>query len=282
MAKALQTAYLNGKYLPLEEAAISPLDRGFLFGDAVYEVVPVFGNQPLLLGAHLARLDRSLKEISIENPHTEAEWKAIIATLTERNDAPNMTIYMQVSRGADSGRDQAFPGAHVAPSVFAMATPLTVNDYSSGVAAITLPENRWSRCDIKSTSLLANVLARQTAAEAGAVDAILLRDGKVTEAAVSSVIIVENGQLVRRYNSTAILPGTTTDHVVELALSAGFACREEEVTESRLRQADEIWLTGATKGIAPVVTLDGQPVGEGKPGPVWLKVSQLYEAGKLG
>jgi D-alanine transaminase len=198
-----------------------------------------------------------------------------------RNGGGNLTVYLQVSRGADSGRDQIFPAA-ISPTVFAMVTRLNRVDYRAGVSAITLPDDRWGRCDIKSTSLLANVLACEAAAKAGAVDAILIRDGKVTEAAVSSVLLVENGELVRRFNSTAILPGTTTDLVLELAKNAGYRCREEEITEQQLRQADEIWLTGATKGIAPVVRLDGHPVGTGQPGPVWQKVEEIFEARKGG
>lgn len=279
MARTLEIAYLNGKYLPISEASISPLDRGFLFGDGVYEVVPIYRDQPLLLDAHLTRLEYSLRELSIHNPHSISEWKSVISTLAERNGGGDLTIYLQISRGADSGRDQVFPES-LRSTVFAMAAQLQSIDYSAGVSAITLPDNRWARCDIKSTSLLANVLARETAAKQGAIDAILIRDGKVTEAAVSSVLLVENGDLVRRFNSQAILPGTTTDFVVELAGKAGYVCREEEVTEQQLRQADEIWLTGATKGIAPVVQLDGKTIGSGQPGPVWKKVVELFEARK--
>jgi len=279
LARTLEIAYLNGEYLPINKASISPLDRGFLFGDAVYEVVPIYGDQPLLLDVHLTRLEHSLRELSIDNPYSRSEWKSVVSNLAQRNGGGDLTVYLQVSRGADSGRDQVFPQA-LPPTVFAMAAKLQSIDYRAGVSAITLADNRWARCDIKSTSLLANVLARETAAKAGAVDAILIRDGKVTEAAVSSVLLVYNGELVRRCNSQAILPGTTTDFVVELAKSAGYHCREEEITEQRLRQADEIWLTGATKGIAPIVRLDGEPIGDGRPGPVWQKVIELFEARK--
>jgi len=277
LADALPVAYLNGRFVPLPEAKISPLDRGFLFGDAIYEVVPVFAGRPLLLDAHLQRLDRSLAELRIGNPHTRKEWNSVISGLTERNGGGNIAVYLQVSRGADRGRDQVFPDG-VPPTVFGMASTLETPDYDEGVIAITLPDNRWGRCDIKSTSLLANILARQAAHDAGAIDAILLRDGLVTEAAVSSVIIAEHGGLVRRRNGHAILPGTTTDYVVELAAGAGIECREDEIPEARLRSADEIWLTGATKGIAPVVELDGRRVGTGRPGPLWRRVAPLFEA----
>jgi D-alanine transaminase len=277
MAQPLAIAGLNGKFLPLAEAYISPLDRGFLFGDAVYEVVPVHGGVPALLDAHVARLDRSLSAIDIRNPHSEDEWRKFIAELIERNGSGTMAVYIQVSRGTDSGRNHVY-SQDIRPTVFAMATELDELDYADGVAAITLPDERWDRCDIKSTALLPNVLARQKAAEAGAIDAILIDDGHITEGAVSSVIVVENGILVRTPHGTEVLPGTTTDHVVAIARDAGYACREERLTVARLLAADEVWLTGATKGIAPVVRIDGQLVGDGRPGPIWTAVNRLYRA----
>jgi D-alanine transaminase len=279
MARTLEIAFFNGEYLPLADVSVSPLDRVFLFGDGVYEVVPIYGGKPLLMEAHLARLDRSLQETGIENPYTVAQWQDVVSNLATRNGGGNLTIYLQVTRGADSGRDQVFP-ENITPTMFGMASDLPDYQYANGVTAITLPDNRWGRCDIKSTSLLANVLARQHANQADAIDAILIRDGQVTEAAVSSVLIVERGELVRRFNGKAILPGTTTDLVVELAREAGVTCREEVISETRLRNADEIWLTGATKGVAPVIVLDGDAVGTGRPGPVWKKVTDMLEAHK--
>jgi D-alanine transaminase len=278
MGDTLATAYLNGSFLPIEAARISPLDRGFLFGDAVYEVIPVYGGKPVLLEAHLQRLDHSLKKLRIPNPHLDTGWRAIVTGLVEKNGGGNLAIYVQVSRGADTGRDHRFPN-QVAPTVFGLAARLGQIDLDdAGVKAITAPDERWARCDIKSTALLANVLARQAAEDAGAVDAILLRDGYVTEAGASSVLIVEQGTLVRRPNGPEILPGTTNRLVLELAGQAGLDCREEPVSEERLRNADEIWLTSATRGIAPVTVLDGQPVGDGSPGPVWRKIANLYAA----
>jgi D-alanine transaminase len=163
-----------------------------------------------------------------------------------------------------------------------MANELTDTDYPEGAKAITLADNRWGRCDIKATALLANVLARQSASEAGAIDAILIWDGVVTEGAVSSVIIVDNGELIRRPAGPEVLPGTTTDYVFALAGELGLSCRNEQISESRLRAADEIWLTGATKGIAPIVLLDGIVVGDGEPGPVWQKVQKVFGAGRSG
>jgi D-alanine transaminase len=190
-----------------------------------------------------------------------------------------MVIYLQVSRGTDSGRNHLYP-QNIPPTVFAMATELDQSDYTNGVTAITLPDERWGRCDIKSTALLPNVLARQKAAEAGAIDAILIDDGYITEGAVSSVIVVENETLVRRPHGTEVLPGTTTDHVVTIARTKGYRCLEEQLTVERLLTADEVWLTGATKGIAPVVRIDDRLIGDGQPGPVWATVNRLYESGQ--
>ena len=278
MANALSIVYLNGSFQNIRKAHISPLDRGFLFGDAVYEVIPVYGGKPLLLNKHLARLDRSLSEIRMLNPHTPEKWTSIINSLIEKNSGGNLGIYLQISRGTESGRDHAFPQV-VTPTVFGMASRIAdANFQDTGVAAITLPDSRWARCDIKSTALLANILARQQAADAGADDAILIRDGYVTEASVSSVIIVEGGVLVTRNDGPELLPGTTRQLVLELATEAGLSCREEAVTEKRLRAADELWLMSATRDVVPVTHLDGSIVGNGKPGPVWRRVKDLYAA----
>lgn len=276
MAATLPIAYLNGEFQALENIRISPLDRGFLFGDAVYEVVPIHGGEPLLIDAHVQRLNRSLDALRIDNPNSDTAWRKLVAELTTRNGGGSLAIYLQVSRGADTGRDHVFPN-NVAPTVFAMATELVQHDYTDGVSAITLPDNRWGRCDIKATALLANVLAKQTAIEAGAAEAILLWNGDVTEGSVSSVLIVENGEIVRRPHGSEVLPGTTTDFVVEVARKSGFVVQEQNISEQRLRSADEVWLTGATKGIAPVVELDGAPVGTGSPGQVWRQVTKYFE-----
>lgn len=276
MAATLATAYLNGEFQALDRIRISPLDRGFLFGDAVYEVVPVHAGEPLLIDAHIRRLDSSLEALRIGNPYSETRWRELIAELTTRNGGGSLAVYIQVSRGADSGRDHAFPDG-VTPTVFAMATELPQHDYSQGISAITLPDNRWGRCDIKATALLANILAKQAATEAGAAEAILLWNGDVTEGSSSSVLIVENGDIVRRPNGNEVLPGTTTDFVVELARQSGFVVHEQVISEQRLRAADEVWLTGAMRGLAPVVELDGAPIGTGAPGPVWQQVDKRFE-----
>jgi D-alanine transaminase len=275
MADVLPTAYLNGEFLPIPEARISPLDRGFLFGDAVYEVIPVYGGRPLLLDAHLTRLARSLSALGIANPLSEDRWRALVAEITQRNGGGDLGIYLQVTRGAASSRDHAFP-ADTVPTVFAMASPAPA-PRPDGLRAITVPDNRWGRCDIKATALLANVLARQAAVEAGADEAILVWNGEVTEGAASSVILVEQGVLVRRPNSEAILPGTTTDLVIELGASTGLECREQSITVTRLHAAEEVWLTSAMRGVAAVVAIDGRAVGDGRPGPLWNRVAARFE-----
>jgi D-alanine transaminase len=283
MAAPLPTAWFNGKFMPLSEVRISPLDRAFLYGDAVYEVIPVFAGQSFLLDPHLDRLERSLRELRIRNPHSRAEWVALISGLVGKNGGGNLAVYLQVSRGADVGRDHAFPGEHVPPTVFGMASPISEpHPDRHGIRAITRPDQRWGRCDIKSTALLANILARQDASAAGAGEAILLRNGQLSEGSATSVIIVEKSVLLRRPAGPEVLPGTTTDAVFALARQCGFSCRDEAISEQRLRGADEIWVAAATRGIAPVIELDGQPVGDGTPGPVWRQVAAAFEASKPG
>ena len=280
MAKALPIAYLNGTYLPIEAARISPLDRGFLFGDAVYEVVPVYGGAPLLLGAHLRRLSASLAAVRINPPHDDRGWTDIVEGLAARNGGGDMGIYLQVSRGADSGRDHVFP-VGVAPTVFGLASPVAVVDFErAGVRAVTAPEIRWKRCDIKSTSLLANILARQSAIDQGANEVIFLTDDLVTEGSASTVVIVEGTTLVTSPNGPQILPGTTIQVIRDLALAAGYSFREERASVSRLRRAAEIWLLGALRGVSPVTHLDGEAVGAGVPGPIWRRVIVEYEKRK--
>ena len=278
---ALPYAFLNGEFLPIEEARISPLDRGFLFGDAVYEVVPVYAGKPFLLDAHIERMERSLDALQIASPMTRAEWTDIVNKLAEKNERDDVAIYLQVSRGADKGRDHRIP-KDLEPTVFGMASELAARDYSAGVDAITRPDNRWGRCDIKATALLANVLTRQEAQDAGAAETILVWDGQITEGATSSVIVIEQGILYRRPNGTEILPGTTTAFVVDIARQQGVDCREEPISLDRLRGADEIWITAATRGLAPVVRLDGKPVGSGEPGPLWRKISAIFDAQRRG
>jgi D-alanine transaminase len=277
MAEPLPQCYLDGEYVALREARISPLDRGFLFGDSVYEVVPVFADRMFLFKEHFDRLARSLREIRIENPHDHEGWLAIVEQLIARNGGGDMYVYVQVSRGQEYGRNHAFP-AIVKPTVFAMASPLPVFTdelRNAGLSAITVEDFRWGRCDIKSTALLANVLMKQQAADAGANEAIIVRDGEVLEGSSTSVFIVKGGVVATPPNDHRILPGTTRD----AALAIAKECAKVEIrkiTLDELRNADEVWISAATRDVLPVTRVDGAPIGSGRPGPVWNEVSQGF------
>jgi D-alanine transaminase len=276
MADPLYLCYLNGAYLPLSEARISPLDRGFLYADAIYELMPVYGGRPFRFAAHAERLTRSLAGISMADPHSREEWRAILGTLIERNGAGDQYVYWQVTRGAQHGRTHA-PLPHVPRTVFAFCAPLPVNGpeiLERGVACVTAADTRWARCDLKSTALLANVLLRQLSVDAGAAETILLRDGELTEASASAVHVVLGGEVMTPPHSQRILPGTTRGVIEELAARAGLHYRVTPVSEAQLRAADEIWLTAATREVQAVTSLDAHPVGAGRPGPLWGRVHQ--------
>jgi len=283
VAGPLPVAFLNGRFLPAGEARVSAFDRGFLFADSVYESIPVFSGHVFLLEPHLERLNRSLTALAMQNPYPVAHWQVIVETLVRRNGSGTMAVYVQVTRGADRGRDHRFPDPEIEPTVFGMCSAVPdPHPDQAGIAAITYPDLRWARCDIKSTSLLANVLAREAAQQAGAGEAILLRNGMVTEGSASSVLIVERGTLLRRGAAQDVLAGTTTDVVVGLAREAAVPVTQSSITETQLRAADEIWITAASRGMVPVTRLDGEPVGGGAPGPVWRRVAPLFEMLKRG
>jgi D-alanine transaminase len=266
--------------LPLREARISPLDRCFLFGDGVYEVIARRRGRARRLAFHLARLARSLNELRIRNPHSEPEWRQLIEALSQANGGGDLYVYLQVSRGAEYGRNHA-PLPEVEPTVFAFCAPLPAADAQAlqrGIACITATDTRWARCDIKSVALLANVLLRQQAVDAGAAETILLRDGWLTDASASTVYIVIDQEVRAPPNSTRLLPGTTRGLIEELADAHGITLRSVPISEAQLRSADEIWLTAATRGVVSVTTLDGQPVGAGRPGPLWRRIHELIEA----
>ncbi|MBS0394134.1 MAG: aminotransferase class IV [Proteobacteria bacterium] len=280
MAAPLPICWLNGEFLPLAEARISPLDRGFLFADAVYEVVPVYAGRPFLFVEHIARLERSLGEVRMAAPMARAAWAALLTELVARNGGGDMYLYLHVSRGADEGRNHALNPA-LAPTVFLMAAPLPATDpavLENGVAAVTLADQRWARCDIKSTALLANVLAKSAAADAGATEAILLAGGRLREGSSSSVMVVHGGALSAPPYGPEILPGTTRELALRLCTRAGIPVRIEPVSEAALRGADEILLGFATRGILAVTRLDGTPVGSGRPGPVARRLQELFAA----
>lgn len=275
-------AYLNGLYLPLDEARISPLDRGFLFGDGVYEVIPCYSGRLFRLEQHVERLIRSLNAIQLPSPHTESEWAELLEGLVQRNGDGHQSLYVQVTRGAAPVRDHRFPD-HCPATVFALSQPLENPDNQAlddepGIACISCADSRWARCDIKSVSLLANVLLRQQARLAGAGEAILLRDDHVTEGSTSNLFVVSDGELLTPPLGPEILGGITRDLIIELAHRHRMPMRETSVSLTRLQTAQEIWISSSTRGVRPVITLDGNPVGDGRPGPLWRTMAEHYAA----
>ncbi len=272
--------YFNGQFLPLTEAKISPLDRGFLYGDGVYEMIPVYSRRAFRLDEHLKRLEATLAGIKLGNPLDLAGWKAVVEKLIAAAPWEDQSIYLQVTRGADNKRDHAFPPATVAPTTFAFSSPMQAPSaelLAQGVAAITVPDQRWARCDLKVTSLLANILARQQAVDAGCAEALLIRDDYLKEGAASNIFVVKNGVLLAPPKTHLMLPGITYDVVLELAECHGQPLEIREINEIELRDADEVWMTSSTKEILAITTLDGQPVANGKPGPVGEKMWQWYQ-----
>jgi D-alanine transaminase len=275
------TVYLNGQFLALEDAKVSVLDRGFIYGDGVYELVPVYGRQPYRLQQHLARLKRSLAGIRLTNPHTDAEWEAIVSELIGRMPFADQGVYFQVTRGV-AKRDHAFP-AGVAPTVFMMSNPLVLpsrEQVECGVAVVTAVDERWLHCDLKTISLLGNVLARQLAADAGATETVLFRNGYLTEASASNVLLVRDGVIVAPPKDNQILPGITYDVAFELAREGGLPIEVRPVSKDEALAADEMWLSSSTKEVLAVTSLDGRPFAGGNPGPVFRKVHALFQASK--
>jgi D-alanine transaminase len=270
--------YLNGEFLPQAEARVPVLDRGFVFGDGVYEVIPAYSGKLFRLPHHLARLHNSLDAVRIANPLTDEQWQDLLQQLLARNQlTADTSIYLQVTRGV-AARDHAFP-EDATPTVFAMASPIKLppaQQYEQGVSVITLEDIRWQRCDIKAITLLANVLLKQQALDAGATEAILVRDGEVTEGTASDVFAVQNGLLLTPPSGPRLLPGITRDLVLELAQANGIPCAEARLVPADLAQADEIWLTSSTREIVPVTQLDSRPVGMDKPGPLYQQIRRIY------
>jgi D-alanine transaminase len=270
--------FLNGKLLPIEQASVSVLDRGFIFGDGVYELVPVYSRVPFRLDEHLTRLERSLGEAKIRNPYTRAQWRSNIYQVIDAQTFDDQGVYFQVTRGV-AKRDHAFPKS-LEPTVFMMSNPLVSPPQAQvdkGGAAVSATDNRWLRCDIKSISLIGNCLLRQMSAEAGAVETILFRDGKLTEASASNVFIVKRAVIHSPPKSNLILPGITYDVVSELARANNLPIEFRDVAEAEVRAADEIWVTSSSKEVLAIVELDGKAVGDGRPGPVFRRMHQLYQ-----
>jgi len=270
--------HLNGEFMPIEQARISVLDRGFIFGDGVYEVIPSYSRRPFRLPEHLARLQASLDAIGIANPHPEARWAELVTKIVAGNPWEDQSVYLQVTRGV-AKRDHTFPKG-LKPTVFLMTSELVTPSAElmrTGAPAIVLPDFRWLRCDIKSTSLLGNCMLRTQAAEAGCAEAILVRDGELTEASASNVFVVKDGTVLAPPKSHLILPGITYDVVLEILRANALPHEVRPVKESELRSADEVWVTSSSREVLPITTLDGKPVGPGRPGPVGLRVHALYQ-----
>jgi D-alanine transaminase len=273
------TVYLNGRYLPDDQALVNVLDRGFVFGDGVYEVIPAYWGRPFRLEQHLDRLSNSLHAIRLHNPLTQQQWSDVIDALLRYNSAgDSMSIYLQITRGP-AKREHLIP-KQVKPTVFAMCNPITPLDSAllrDGASVATLEDIRWKYCHIKAITLLASVLLRQEALERGALDAILVRDGHVTEGTASNVFIVRDGSLFTPPNHLDLLPGVTRDVVLELARQHDIRAEEACITESDLQHAQEIWLTSSTREIVPVTRLNGKAVGDGKPGALWRRMVEYYQ-----
>ena len=270
--------YLNGQFLPPDQARISVMDRGFLFGDGVYEVIPCYGGRLFRLQHHLQRLDNSLRAIRMHNPLTHDQWLALLEKLVRQLPGADQSVYLQVTRGSTGQRDQAIP-ARVAPTLFCMTQPAVYpapETLARGVNAVTRPDTRWQRCDIKAITLLANLLLRGEATELGAAEAILIRDGNALEGAASNLFMVRNGTITTPPKSAHLLPGITRDLVIELAAAHHLPFREADIPVAELQQAEEIWITSSSKEVTSVVALDGQPVGNGTPGPIYRRMAGLY------
>lgn len=273
-----QIVYLNDTFLPIEQAYVPVLDRGFIFGDGIYEVIPVYSRRPFRLDEHLERLQNSLDGVRITNPHTHADWKRLVYALIERNTPEDQYVYLHVTRGV-ARRDHAFPKDAV-PTVFMMSNPLVTSSreqVESGVTAVSAVDNRWDRCDIKAISLLPNVLLRQMAVDAGATETVMFRDGMLTEGAASNIFAVEDGTVLAPPKDNHMLPGITYDLVLELAKENGIPVHVGKFDQARICNADELWMTSSTKEILAITSLDGKAIASGKPGPIFWRMHALYQ-----
>jgi len=281
--------FLNGEYLPLSQAKVSVLDRAFIFGDGIYEVTPVYGRRLFRFDEHMARMERGLSRIRIANPATREQWldrcRRLVAALHDKTGAEDQVLYLQISRGV-APRDHVMPEG-VTPTVFMMCNPMkgaSAEQRHQGVACVTARDFRWERGDIKSTSLLGNVLARQISADHGALETIMFRDGWLTEAAASNVWIVHEGALLGPPKSEHVLEGIRVELLRELCEETGIAYNLRPISEADVLAADEVLLSSATKEVLPVTKIDGEPVGHGalrgKPGPVYARLYEAYQAAK--
>lgn len=273
----MNIVYLNGQFLSLSEAHISPLDRGFLFADGVYEVIPAYHGKMFKLEPHLERLNKSLAAIKLDVEH---DWKTVLETLIERNSAGNLYLYLQVTRGAPAVREHAFPLEPTEPTIFAMARTLKPQSdkvLREGVSLATIEDIRWDKCSIKSVALLANVLARQQAVEAGADDALLVRDGVLTETSAGNIFVIRDNAIYTPKSDDRILHGITRSVILELAAQSQLKVLEQDILPDVLKSADECWLSSTTREIVPVTRIDGKAIGDGKPGMLWQRLYELYQ-----
>jgi D-alanine transaminase len=275
----MNTVFLNGEFMPQDKARVSPMDRGFLFGDGIYEVIPVYQGKCFLLKEHFERLHQSLSSIKLISPLTDLQWEMVFDRLIADNGL-DQSLYLQITRGPAEKRTHQFP-AIITPTVFAMSgSPVKVQ--TQGIPAITAPDTRWKFCNIKSLNLLANVLHRQTAEEVGAQEAILIREGLVTEGCLSNIFIVKNGVIATHPNEPGILPGITRQLLVKLAKQHHLPLVEREITEAELFNADEVWSTSVGREVTAITQINDRPVGHGTPGPIWQKMYEYYQAIKAG
>lgn len=275
----LPVAFLDGKFVASEDARVSVFDRGFLFGDGVYEVIPVYGGCPFHLREHLDRLAHSLDGIELPVPWDEAWWKANIDALIEKNGGGNQSLYLQVTRGTEFGRDHRFPNG-VTPTVFMFCTATPPRDPAvdrDGLTVVTAEDFRWAKCDLKTTSLLANVLLRQYAHAQGADEVVLHRNGRLTEASVSTVYLVRDGRVITPPLGSEILPGITRIVILGLCSALHIPIDETPLTTKDLTRADEVLISSSTREIGAAVRVDGETVGNGKPGPVFKKLRAAFD-----
>lgn len=275
-----ESVYLNGSFIAKQDAKISVLDRGFLFADGVYEVIPTYSSTPFRLAEHLQRLNYSLQQLSIKNPYSNHQWQNIITELIALNDGGHLSIYLQVTRGMSNQRDHLLE-SHIVPTVLVMTSPLVLNTKHIKTATATLLDDiRWQHCDIKSIALLGNILLRNKAAELGHDEAILHRDGFITEGSTSNVFIVSNGELFTPPKNQYILGGITRDLIIEIAEENNFFVHQKAVTTAQLFNADEVWISSSTREISPIVAIDGKMVGSGTPGPIAVELFKKFQAFK--
>jgi D-alanine transaminase len=282
----MSNVYLNGIFMSADQARISPTDRGFLFSDGIYEVIPAFNGVLFRLNQHLDRLQHSLDALQIPNPHPSAVWKELFGEMVARNGRGDLSVYLQITRGAPEKRDHGFPVFPLAPTIY-MATsslmPSAIHDVDGhpGAAAIVADDIRWARCDIKAIALLPNILLRQQAINKGAVEAILVRDGFVTEGSSTNVFVVKDGLIATPPCTHKILAGITRNLVLELCRDQALPVAERNISKEQLYDADEIWLTSSSKDALPIVRLDGRPVGKGRPGALWTILANRFAEFKL-